>query len=72
MSPTTVPEVALSAPSGLLGKVAWHWRHNPKIDLWIVWWTIPVFYNLFGIAFFAMAKTMPPPPPYWDAVQIQA
>jgi hypothetical protein len=56
----TVPEM----PSGsLLRKIAWHWRHDEKRELWIGWWTLVVFYNLYGLLFFVIARTQPPPQP---------
>ncbi len=56
----TLPE----APSGsLLRRIAWHWRHDPKRELWIAWWTLVVFYNLYGLLFFVITRTQPPPQP---------
>ena len=40
------------ASGSLPRRIAWHWRHDPKIELWIAWWTMVVFYNLFGLLFF--------------------
>lgn len=58
------PGAAREAPSGsLLRKVAWHWRYDEKRELWIGWWTLVVFYNLYGLLFFVIARTQPPPPP---------
>jgi hypothetical protein len=34
-----------------------------KRDQWIVWWTIPVFYNFFGLIFVPLTRVMPPPRP---------
>jgi hypothetical protein len=56
---------------GLRDKLAWHWNHNHQIELWIVWWSMPVFYQIFTIAYFVFARTQPPPPPAWDVPQIQ-
>lgn len=39
------------------------WAGRPKIDLWICWWTLPVFYNLFGLIFCVLTRVMPPPRP---------
>lgn len=39
------------------------WMRRPKIDQWIAWWTIPVFYNLFGLIFVVLTRVMPPPRP---------
>ena len=47
------------------------WK-NPKLDLWIVWWTMPVFYNIFAIAFFGLAKTQPFPRVFENAGQVVA
>lgn len=58
---------APARPTGLLGRVAWHWRHDPKIELWILWYAMVVFYNLFGVVFVLLAHVMPPPIPYADA-----
>jgi hypothetical protein len=50
--------------------LAWRWRHDPKLELWLAWVTIIVFYNIFGIVFFGMTRTQPPPPPWWDHARI--
>jgi hypothetical protein len=50
-------------PSSPLRKIAWHWRHDEKCELWIGWWTLVVFYNLYGLLFFVIARTQPPPQP---------
>ncbi len=57
-------------PSGWIRRMAWHFHHNPKFELWLAWWGMVVFYNLFGIVFFAMTHVMPPPKPYWDPPRI--
>ncbi|WP_433633942.1 hypothetical protein [Nocardia sp. CA-120079] len=36
---------------------------NRKTDLWICWWSIPIFYNVFGLIFVALTRVMPPPRP---------
>jgi hypothetical protein len=36
---------------------------NPKRDQWVCWWSIPVFYNLFGLIFVYLGKIIPPPRP---------
>lgn len=46
------------------------WTQKPKIDQWIAWWTIPVFYNLFGLIFVVLTRVMPPPRPDITASQI--
>jgi hypothetical protein len=34
-----------------------------KLDQWICWWSIPIFYNLFGLIFVYFTRIMPPPSP---------
>jgi hypothetical protein len=56
--------IVAEQPSGsLLRKIAWHWRHDEKCELWIGWWTLVVFYNLYGLLFFVITRTQPPPQP---------
>lgn len=43
-----------------------------KLDQWICWWSIPVFYNIFGLIFFLLAKLMPPPSPALTPEQVVA
>ncbi|MDP9142495.1 MAG: hypothetical protein M3O62_17125 [Pseudomonadota bacterium] len=57
-------------PTGSWGRVVWHWRHDPKIELWIMWWVMVCFYQLFGIVFCLMTRVMPPPKPWWDHARI--
>jgi hypothetical protein len=61
---------APARPSRLLSKIAWHWRHDPKIELWIIWWAMVGFYQLFGVVFVLMTHVMPPPKPWWDQARI--
>lgn len=65
MSASIAPALA-PPPSGLAARIAWHWRHNPKNELWIIWYAMVFFYILFGIVFVLMTHVMPPPQPYWD------
>lgn len=39
------------------------WYKNPKLDQWICFWSIPVFYNIFGIVFLVLGRIMPPKSP---------
>ncbi|MGV0745909.1 hypothetical protein [Mycolicibacterium sp. XJ870] len=48
------------------------WTRRPKIDQWICWWTIPVFYNIFGLIFVVLTRVMPPPRPDIGPDQIVA
>ncbi len=43
-----------------------------KLDLWICWWSLPVFYGLFGFIFVVLTRVMPPPKPDQSAEQIVA
>jgi len=36
---------------------------NPKLDQWICFWSIPIFYCLFGLIFVLYGRIMPPPTP---------
>jgi uncharacterized membrane protein len=57
-------------PTGLFAKIGWSWAHDPKIELWIIWWGMVFFYNLFGVVFFIMTRVMPPPKPWWDTMRV--
>ncbi|MGH7133676.1 MAG: hypothetical protein ACREJO_17230 [Phycisphaerales bacterium] len=58
-------------PSGSLRRrILWHCRHDPKRELWIAWWTMVVFYQLFGVLFFVVTSTQPPPPPGWEPTRV--
>ena len=62
---------ALEPPSNSpLHRLAWHWRHNPKRELWFAWWTTIVFYQLFFLAFFVLTRTQPPPSPGWKTPRV--
>lgn len=43
-----------------------------KLDLWICWWVLPVFYTFFGLIFVLLAHVMPPPSPALSESQILA
>jgi hypothetical protein len=43
---------------------------NDKRELWIGWWTLVVFYNLYGLLFFVITRTQPPPQPSLAPVEI--
>ena len=36
---------------------------DPKRELWLAWWTMVVFYQLFFLVFFVITRTQPPPNP---------
>ena len=46
------------------------YRQDSKTDQWICWWSMPVFYTLFGIIFVVLARVMPPPRPDVTTPQI--
>ena len=39
------------------------WYRNQKLDQWLCFWTVPLFYNLFGIVFVPLSWMMPPRSP---------
>jgi hypothetical protein len=43
---------------------------HAKLELWLAWGSILVFYNIFVIAFFVLSRTQPPPKPWWSAERI--
>jgi len=65
------PATPPGPPAGSrLGRVAWHWRNNPKRELWFAWYTTVIFYNIFFIVFFPVTHAQPPPHPYWSDAQV--
>lgn len=64
---TTQPAFPAEPPAGRsLRAVGWHLRHNPKRELWVAWWSMVVFYQFFGVIFFIVTRTQPPPNPALD------
>jgi hypothetical protein len=45
-------------------------RRNRKLDQWIAFWTVPFFFNLFGIVFIPLSWMMPPRSPSSSSTQI--
>lgn len=39
------------------------WRDNPKLDQWIAFWMVPLFFSLFGLVFVPLSWMMPPRSP---------
>ena len=37
-----------------------------KRELWLAWYTMVVFYQLFFLVFFVLTRTQPPPHPDWE------
>lgn len=48
-------------PDNFFAKIIWHLKYNPKADLWVAWWSIPIAYNIMGGLYFTMTHMMPPP-----------
>jgi len=69
--PATLAEPPTEAgpPRGLAG-IAWHWRNDPKRELWFAWYSMIIFYNIFVIVFFIMTHAQPPPHPDWSDAQV--
>jgi hypothetical protein len=55
--------VSAKAPAAVPAGDPVHWTRIPKIDQRIAWWTIPIFYNVFGLIFVVLTRVMPPPRP---------
>jgi hypothetical protein len=70
MSDAATGAVPTVPSRSLIRKIAWHWRYDEKRELWIGWWTLVVFYNLYGLLFFVIARTQPPPTPSLDPSEI--
>jgi hypothetical protein len=49
-----------------------HYRRPGKTDQWICWWSLPVFYNMFGLIFVLLTRVMPPPKPGVSQQQVVA
>lgn len=39
------------------------WRRSKKLDQWIAFWSVPVFFSLFGLVFVPLSWMMPPRSP---------
>ena len=39
------------------------WYRNPKLDQYLCFWSVPFFYNLFGLVFVPLSWMMPPRSP---------
>jgi len=57
-------------PTGVPARLAWHWHHDPRLELWLAWYAMVFFYNLFGVVFVLMTHVMPPPQPGWDTPRV--
>jgi hypothetical protein len=47
-------------------------RRDSKLDQWICFWSVPIFFNLFGLIFVALTHVMPPPSPGLSTTQVLA
>lgn len=63
-------EAGLARKMSPIEKLRWNWRNNPNLELWLAWYTIVIFYNIFGIVFFVMTRTQPPPKAWWELPRI--
>lgn len=52
-----------SARKGSSAQQGRPWYKNKKLDQYICFWSVPVFYNLFGIIFVPLSYMMPPRSP---------
>jgi hypothetical protein len=67
----TATVTPLEPPCGSrLQRLAWHFRHNPKRELWFAWWVTVVFYQVFFVVFVVLTRTEPPPNPAWDPPRV--
>lgn len=48
------------------------WYQNRRLDQYICFWSVPVFYNLFGLVFVPLSYMMPPRSPSSDLPEIVA
>jgi hypothetical protein len=46
------------------------WYRHRKLDQWICFWSVPIFYNLFGLVFVPLSSMIPPRSPSNSAEQI--
>lgn len=46
------------------------WYRNSKLDQYICFWSVPVFYNLFGLVFVPLSWMMPPRSPDSSVAEI--
>ena len=62
----TTGSFPLDGRAGHSGK----WYHHKKLDQLICFWSVPVFYTLFGIVFVPLSWMMPPRSPDADLQQV--
>lgn len=66
MNPGLIADIQSEAPP------KFNFLNNPKLDQWICFWSIPVFYGLFGLIFVLYGRIMPPPMPSMSEERIIA
>ncbi|MET0385547.1 MAG: hypothetical protein ABW321_06295 [Polyangiales bacterium] len=59
-----------SVPAASVSRRVARLRDHPKLDLWIAWWGMVIFYIMFGVVFVLMTKVMPPPGPDWSTERV--
>lgn len=46
-------------------------ERNPKRELWLAWYTILGFYQMFFVIFFVVTRAQPPGKPWWNTSQVE-
>jgi hypothetical protein len=64
-----VTDVIAAAPEAPAGSVL-PWRKTKKQDQWIAFWSVPIFFNIFGVVFVPLSWMMPPRSPSGSSLQI--
>ncbi len=58
-------------PATPFQRLRWHWREDPKLELWLAWVSMIIFYNVYALVFFVFTRTQPPPDPAWEIPRVQ-
>ncbi len=58
-------------PGSPWGRLVWHWRNDPKLELWFGWYSMIIFYNIYALVFFVFTRVQPPPEPSWEIPRVQ-
>ncbi len=68
----SVAEAGAAPPATAGGwqKALWHWRHDPKLELWLALSSMILFYNVYAIVFFLVTDAQPPPDPAWEIPRV--
>jgi hypothetical protein len=70
MNASASASVLAQPPRSFLRGIVWQLLHDEKRELWIGWWTLVVFYNLYGLLFFVITRTQPPPQPSLEPSEV--